>query len=444
MRRSGWSEFARSAKAELLDYRRRKRAGIHLYLKLDAQSKKRLNTESLDRQFVAGVANALVQQGRHTPFRVPVAIQMRFHVGLERTPPQIHQLPKHYLDLLQTPIASRARGRSPLMLQNDRLVQALFCSCSFADEEPAEPFISFEVATLTNFARDIELYEKIARGDFDEIEGIRRLGIKDPYDVDCEDDLCEDSIDEYRRLLRMGERGREQYGEELYEALLLMNKHSAQLEILKRRELRPVDIATLYGPILRRRRNDELFRPLREVSAANVRLVSSFGVACADLGPPAARPGDSDIVKRKVRAALEKMRNQYPILNPLLTTVGITLLYVRPLKAQAVDLDNLARRFVVPIVHEELKPPATPLHAIRQLRPDHVDDWVVKGLERIRRAHNVQVTRYQVFALPRIQDDPPEGKIMVLIHGGDEIDRRWSTYRDELERWEKVVAGIRD
>ncbi|MGA8874341.1 MAG: hypothetical protein WB555_02355, partial [Candidatus Korobacteraceae bacterium] len=91
--------------------------------------------------------------------------------------------------------------------------------------------------------------------------------------------------------------------------------------------------------------------------------------ACADLGPPAARPGDSDIVRGKVRAAIEKMRNQYPILNPLFTTVGVTLLYVRPLKAQGIDLDNLARRFVVPIIHEELKPPATSLHAIRHLSP---------------------------------------------------------------------------
>jgi hypothetical protein len=209
--------------------------------------------------------------------------------------------------------------------------------------------------------------------------------------------------------------------------------------------LRPVDIATLYGPIPRRQRHDELFRPLREASAANVRLISAFGVACADLGPPAAQSGDSDRVRKKVRAALEKMRDQYPILNPLFMTVGVTLLYVRPLKAQAIDLDNLARRFVVPIVHEELKPPATSLHAIQNLEPDGVKDvWVRKGLERLRRAHKHQITRYQVLSLPRIENDPPEGKITVLIHGGDEIDRRWSAYRNELDAWENVVARLRD
>jgi hypothetical protein len=377
---------------------------------------------------------------------VPVAIRMHFHVGLERTPPQIHQLPKHYLDLLQEPIASRPAGRGPLLLQDDRLVEALFCSYSFADEEPSAPFMTFEVATLTSFIRDLELHPRIATGDFDDADGVRELKIKHPYGRgDYEDELRDDSIDEYRRLVRMGERGRRDYGEKLYDALLLMNKHAAQHELLKRRELRPVDIATLYGPIPGRRRHDELFRPLREASAANVRQITTLGVACADLGPPAVQEGDSDMVKGRVRDALEKMRDDYPILNPLYSTVGITLLYVRPRKAQAVDLDNLARRFVVPIVHQELKPPATPLHAIQHLNPDGVEDeWVKKGLEGLRRAHKHQITRYQVFSLPRIPNDPPEGKITVLIHGGDEIDRRWSVYRDELDTWEGVVERSRD
>jgi hypothetical protein len=444
VRRLGSSEFTNSARAELFAYRRRKAAGIHLHLELDAQSKKRLNTESLDQQFISEAAKALKEQDRQTPFRVAVAIRMHFHVGVERMPPQIHQLPKHYLDLLQTPIASRPPDRRPLLLQDDRLVEALFCSYSFADEEPSAPFMSFEVTTLNSFVRDLELHRRIATGDFDEIDGVRDLEIKHPYGLgDFEDEPGDDAIEEYRRLVRMGERGRTHYGEKLYDALLLMNKHAAQNELLKRRELRPVDVATLYGPIPGRGRHDDLLRPLREVSAANVRQITALGVACADLGPPAAQTGDSDILKTKVRAALEKMRNEYPILNPLYSTVGVTLLYVRPLKAQAIDLDNLARRFVVPIVHEELKPPATPLHAIQHLKPDGIDDeWVRNGLERLRRAHKHQITRYQVFALPRIKDDPPEGKITVLIHGGDEIDQRWRAYRDELDEWESVISQM--
>jgi hypothetical protein len=118
---------------------------------------------------------------------------------------------------------------------------------------------------------------------------------------------------------------------------------------------------------------------------------------------------------------------------------------VRPARPQQIDLDNLVRRFIVPFVHEDLKPPATSLHAIENLKPEGSNDkWVLEGLQRLRRAHKHQITRYQVFSLPRLQDDPPEGKITVLIHGGDEIDERWNTYRRELNAWEGIVSRLRD
>lgn len=194
-----------------------------------------------------------------------------------------------------------------------------------------------------------------------------------------------------------------------------MNTHAAQHEFLRRRELRPVDIGTLYAAPSRKR-DDDLSRPLPEISAANVRLVTELGVACADLGPPAAQEGDSGILKGGVREALQKMRKDHPLLDPLYSTVGVTLLYVRPVKAQQIDLDNLARRFVVPIVHEELKPPATLLHAIQNLNPAGIDDkWPREGLQRLRRAHKYQIIRYQVFSLPRIEAIPPKEKSPYLF-----------------------------
>lgn len=442
MGRLGRSGFTNTARAELFAYRKREKARIEIYLELDAQSKKRLHTDCSDQQFISGVEKAMKEQARDTPFRAPVAIHMHFHVGVERMPPQIHQLPKHYLDLLQMPIASRPANRRKLLLQDDRLVEALFCSYDFADEEPATPFMTFEVMTLTSFIRDLELHRKIATGDFDDVDGVRELEIRDSHGMgDYEDEYRDDAIDEYRRLVNMGEAGKKQYGEKLYDALLLMNAHGAQRELLRRRELRPIDIATLYGPAPTRKRKDDLFRPLREISAANVRMVTELGVACADLGPPAAQEGDSDVVKGRVREALRKMHETHPLLDPLYSTIGVTVLYVRPESPQQIDLDNLARRFIVPFVHEELKPPATSLHAIQSLKPDGIEDkWVLEGLQRLRRAHKHQITRYQVFSLPRLQDDPPEGKIAVLIHGGDEIDERWNTYRRELDAWESVVA----
>lgn len=135
-----------------------------------------------------------------------------------------------------------------------------------------------------------------------------------------------------------------------------------------------------------------------------------MGVASVDLGAPATRPGESDAFKQKVQAALGAMRKQYPILTPLLTPIGITILYVPPLAEQKIALDNLARR-VIPYVHSELKPPATLLHAAGQWNADAVQDERVRSwLKRLRQPHRHHLTCYQAFELPRLSGDPPDGK----------------------------------
>lgn len=60
----GRGGFTSSAKAELFAYRRRRKGRIKVCLKLNAQSKRRLHTQSPDRQFISGVEKALKGQGR--------------------------------------------------------------------------------------------------------------------------------------------------------------------------------------------------------------------------------------------------------------------------------------------------------------------------------------------------------------------------------------------
>ena len=317
MVRLGRGGFTNSARAELFAYRRRKKKRIEVYLELDAQSKKRQNSESLDRQFISGVEKALKGQGRDTPFRLPVAIQMHFQGRCRADAAPDTSAPQ----ALPRPAADAARipsGRPPSSSCCRTIVslKRYFGSHSFADEEPAAPFMTFDVMTLTTFIRDLELHQKIATGDFDDVDGVRELEINNPYGMgDYEEEFRDNSIEEYRRLIKMGESGKKQYGEKLYDAPAADNTHAAQRELLRRRELRPIDIGTLYGPAPSRKRNDELFRSLREISAANVRLVTELGVACADLGPPATQPGDSEMLKQQ-GACGALAENAQPVSNP--------------------------------------------------------------------------------------------------------------------------------
>ena len=117
-------------------------------------------------------------KSRAEGFRVPAAIHMHFHVDVQRQPPQIHSLPKHYLDLLQTDLPSRLPQFRKLLLQDDRLVKVLLCDYTFAEYD-VPPFVSFELRTLTDFARELQFYQKVVRGDFDHVDKISTLNIRD-------------------------------------------------------------------------------------------------------------------------------------------------------------------------------------------------------------------------------------------------------------------------
>ena len=361
---------------------------------------------------------------------------MHFHVGVNQPPPQIQSLPKHYLDLLQAPLACRSPHLRKLLLQDDRLVKALFCSYSFAYDETLEPYVSLDVSTLTDFARELQLYEAIVRGDFDHIDEVKSLDIHDPRDrVGFEFDGALQSYESFRKE---GDSAKSRYGKKPYEALLWMHQESAQQAILKQRQPKPIDLATIYGSFTGRRKRPIILSQLDGISAGWVRQIYNMGVASVDLGAPATQSGESDAFKKNVQATLAALRKQYPVLTPLLTTVGITILYIPPLADQKIDLDNLARR-VIPHVHSELEPPGTLLHVARQWNAGIAQDER-ESPTRLRRAHQYHLTCYQAFELPRLSEDPPGGNIVMLLHSGEDFEDPWIVFRRDLDRWEKAVA----
>ena len=363
---------------------------------------------------------------------------MHFHVGVNQVPPQIQSLPKHYLDLLQAPIGGRPPHLRKLLLQNDRLVKALFCSYSFAADKTFEPYVSLDISTLTDFVRELELYQDIIRGSFDHIDGVRSLDIHDPRDkVGFEFD---DDIQSYASFSKEGDSAEFRYGKQRYNVLRLMHQQSAQQAILKQRQPKPIDLAMIYGGFTGNRKKPNIFSQLDGIRAGWVRQIYNMGVASVDLGAPATRSGESDEFKQNVRATLVAMREQYPVLAPLLTTIGITILYVPPLAAQRIDLDNLAKR-VIPHVHSELKPPATLLHAAGHWNAGSAQNERVRfSLECLRRAHQHHLTCYQAFELPRLAEDPPDGNVSILLHSGEYFEDPWRVFRQDLDRWEEAVA----
>lgn len=67
-----------------------------------------------------------------------------------------------------------------------------------------------------------------------------------------------------------------------------------------------------------------------------------------------------------------------------------------------IDLDNLARTYVVPAVHEVLKPPTTYAHALAPLAKSDPAGykWLVADLQRMKRMPPHSITRYTVIEAP--------------------------------------------
>lgn len=418
-------EYVESAPAQARAYRNRWRRRIRLDIDLIPESKN--NSLQHQHAFQEEVAKQLVAQERKLPYRVPVALQIDFAPSAVN-PPSIHSLAKNYLDLLQEPISGSALHRKRLLLQDDRLVKVLICNYSLTDD--FRPGIRIQAATLNDFRLDLELYQKILRNDFSDADHYSPN--RDRYSVD---ERFSDAIEEYQQhLSNKASYSRTKKDLELWERFHIWNKQSLQQASLKSRELDPKNLCELLGR--REEKYPELQKFTESLSAMTRGLILQASVSI-DFGAPAARKGDTKVFKEKVQSVLANLRKKDPYMFPLLTTVGVSLIYVPPKQGDGIDLDNLARK-VIPFVHEELKPPSTYLHVITRLQngdqfpsKEIRDEWA-----RLKRAPADQVTRYQVFEVPRTPNDPDEGSIEFVLHSGRESQGPWHECDRVIGKWE--------
>lgn len=130
--------------------------------------------------------------------------------------------------------------------------------------------------------------------------------------------------------------------------------------------------------------------------------------------------GEAKEFAQTTREKLQKFKEEWPLLTPLLVPVKITLLVVPP--HQGKDLDNIARK-VLPIAHEVLKPHIAP-YLLTPQHPEHgYASWHAEALQRLRSLNANSVVAYQVIELPRSPQDPPEGVLRLAL--GPVTHRSW-------------------
>lgn len=114
--------------------------------------------------------------------------------------------------------------------------------------------------------------------------------------------------------------------------------------------------------------------------------------------------------------------------------------YVPPVKAPKVDLDNLARKAIIPAVHEILEPPSSSIAGLRRLKVKHPDgDEIDEFIQRLKKMRPVQVAGYDILCAERLPDDPRNGSVKLLLHAGDAMKSTLTHLKDVLDDWERDV-----
>ena len=167
-----------------------------------------------------------------------------------------------------------------------------------------------------------------------------------------------------------------------------------------------------------------------------VRSVYEQPFMSVDFGARAVKQGESKEFRERVREGLRKAREQSQLLSPLLAPCGVTVLYLPPENASKIDLDNLVRESIIPAVHEILQPPGTPRDFLLRIDSGDTDPNLAAMLERYKRRPKFHITGYQVFALPRNREDPKNGNVRLILHGGDIWQTTWELLDSALSEWE--------
>jgi hypothetical protein len=433
-------KFWNRTKGALLQVNRRKAQQVYIDVPGALQSKA-ANKLANAISFQECVRKQMAALGRVRPFRVPVAIEIDFTPGIDRPPPAIHSLAKYYLDLLQWPADGSANDKSRLLLKDDRQVKALICTY-WLGVDHYNPGVRLRITTMNNFVRDLQLFTTIRLGEFAELsdDALRRSGYADAaegWDIESLDD----PLEQLREHITDKEAFVKVTSVEAYEVHRMFLQQLCQEKFLKKRELGPEVLASVLSPYVGGRAKT----PLQSLNS----LVASMGrqwhqLIGIDLGPSAVRPGEGDLFKKAVREKLADVRQKEKMMNPLLTTIGVTIVYVPPKNANGIDLDNLARR-IIPFVHEELHPPSTIAHVSKAYGAvlASSDEWAERiraELKSLNRLPQYQVSRYQIFELPHCDTDADDGNVHLIIHGGLGSLGPWHEADDVIRNWEQAVA----
>ena len=429
-------EYLQTVQGQLSLYRQRAYNKMWMSIEQEPKSKKGISAKDKD-SFQNKIVDYLKKYHRRG-YRSKVAVQFRFAVT-GKTPPPVQTLVKNYMDLICKPINGSKIGRKYLLLEDDRLVRALFASYYFA-EEPEKPSIEIKISSYRDFLQDMQLIDKIQNNGFAEDEVYPYTGMEEKYSgnsfswiKDDEDDF-NDPLEELNDWRLHKEENVKIAGKKGYKAMENMMIWEVQKKLLKISDYQLGNAFALLN-MHSKQPNDSypntLFNTFGEIYKSYIDILP----ICLDLSHIPLEKGETNQFKEKVKKRIKDFKKRYPILMPLLTPVKAIIFLTRPDFKIIFDYDNLARK-ILPIIVDEMQPPTT---LGQYIDTEEIPDTKIKEelAERKKKIAGIKtsVISYQVIELPRTADDPKEGRVRLFLGDGTSYECYWDKITGYLREW---------
>ncbi len=216
-----------------------------------------------------------------------------------------------------------------------------------------------------------------------------------------------------------------------------------QKAFLKNSDLNLNDLLMLFGTEINVPKDNHKYVAL--IGALNQR---SRGMAISDpfslkMPEPPTKEGDTTVFKTEVSRILAAFKERYPLLFPLKVLLSVTVLYIPPEgqpEGQIVDLDNLAL-LIIPYINEIIEPPSTFVNTVNPalLKEGEWKNRFLTSFGKIPKMPRNSVTRYQVIELPRLEEDPTEGCVRIILGDGSYVTSLWGKVDEVIEDWDKSL-----
>lgn len=351
-----------------------------------------------------------------------------------QNPPHIHTAMKKILDIFESPLPESGIKRKGLIYQNDNQISYLSVRYHLGSGERG---IRAKFATFQHFVDNLKLAYDILSGRYNDL--INRFDFEremEQINRYREDHDFSEAIEAFKRHEEEKEIFLKHFSKKAYNSMHFMNKMRVQEALLSMSKLSVDDLYNVFN-------TSEIFQNnvhIREIGEIVAGWVTDSPIRMQLPNLPT-EEGQRNQYKEQIREGMRGFRTHYDILEPLYIPVIIEVIYKPPIASEGFykDLDNIIRDFILPIFHDEFRPP--PTHGAILSSVEYEDGDPLEGMIRdIPKSVPYSVAGYEIVEIPRNPNDEEDGFLVVGLSPGSYASHSlWYRIDEVIEKWGECI-----